>query len=206
MKHPTKLSSLRWISALAILALVLSACAPAATAVPSDTPAPTATEIPTALPAPTDTPAPTMAITAAPTIGVTLAATEAIPVTGATATAVPTAMAPTGPATVNVATDATLGKILVDGAGMTLYIFADDTPGVSTCTGNCLKVWPPLLTSGAPIAGTGVDPSKLATIPLSDGTSMVTYGNQPLYYYEKDTKPGDTTGNGVGGVWYILAP
>lgn len=115
-------------------------------------------------------------------------------------------MSPTGPATVNVASDATLGKFLVDEKGMTLYIFSDDTPGLSTCSGDCLKAWPPLLTNGAPIAGTGVDASKLAKITLANGTSMVTYDKQPLYYYFKDTGPGNTTGNGVDGSWYIIAP
>ena len=108
--------------------------------------------------------------------------------------------------TINVATDPTLGQILVDGKGMTLYIFTNDTPDQSNCSGNCLANWPPLLTQGNPTLGTGVDASLVGTATLADGTQIVTYDHQPLYYFIHDTNPGDTNGQGVGSVWYVINP
>ncbi len=108
--------------------------------------------------------------------------------------------------TLMVATDAKLGQILVDGKGMTLYAFTKDGPDQSTCAGSCLTNWPPLLTQGAPIVGTGADDSKIGTALLADGTKIVTYNHMPLYYFAKDTKAGDTNGQGVGSVWYAVNP
>jgi predicted lipoprotein with Yx(FWY)xxD motif len=108
--------------------------------------------------------------------------------------------------TINVAQDAKLGKILVDGKGMTLYLFTKDEPGKSNCVDACLTNWPPLVTQGKPNLGTGVDPAKVGTATLSDGRKIVTYNQLPLYYFAKDTKAGDTTGQGVNNVWFIVAP
>ncbi|MGE5124231.1 MAG: hypothetical protein ACM3H7_06900 [Acidobacteriaceae bacterium] len=108
--------------------------------------------------------------------------------------------------TLMVATDPKLGEFLVDGNGMTLYIFTKDSPDKSNCTGSCLTNWPPLLTQGSPKLGSGIDDSKIGTALLADGTHIVTYNHLPLYYYIKDSKPGDTSGQGVGGVWYVLSP
>lgn len=77
-----------------------------------------------------------------------------------------------GPATVNIADDPTLGKILVDGNGMTLYTYAKDTTGVSNCSGGCLQNWPPLLTNGTPVAGAGVDATQLGTINAPSSSTM----------------------------------
>jgi len=109
-------------------------------------------------------------------------------------------------AKVEVAQNAALGSFLVDAKGMTLYLFTKDTPGVSNCSGQCLVNWPPFLTEKAPLAGNGVDAAKLGTITLADGTKQVTYDNLPLYYYIKDVNPGDTTGQNVGEVWFVVAP
>jgi predicted lipoprotein with Yx(FWY)xxD motif len=106
--------------------------------------------------------------------------------------------------TITVATDSSLGEYLVDGKGMTLYIFTRDTADKSNCTGDCLVAWPPLLTQGNPILGPGTDDSKIGSTLLADGTRIVTYNHRPLYYYIKDTKPGDVTGQGVGSVWYVI--
>jgi len=108
--------------------------------------------------------------------------------------------------TLNVANDPKLGNILVDGKGMTLYLFKKDTEGVSNCSAGCLKAWPPFVTQGHPILGAGVDASHVGTATLADGRKIVTYEGMPLYYYVQDTKPGDTTGQGVGGVWYVVPP
>lgn len=107
------------------------------------------------------------------------------------------------PSTVSTAsTD--LGTILVDGRGMTLYLFTQDTQdsGKSTCEGPCLAAWPPLL--GEPQAGTGVDAALLGTLVRSDGSTQVTYNGWPLYFWAQDSAPGDTTGQGVNQVWWVL--
>ena len=102
-----------------------------------------------------------------------------------------------------------LGKILVDGAGRTLYLWEADTGKASTCDGACASAWPPLTTTGKPMAGPGVSASKLGTIERSDGTSEVTYNGHPLYRFSGDSAPGQTNGqgsNGFGAAWYVLAP
>ena len=120
-------------------------------------------------------------------------------------TAAPTTAPAAAAATVMLSHDAKLGDFLVDGKGMTLYIFTKDTPGVSNCSGGCLTAWPPLVASGDLVAGTGVT-GKLGFITRSDGTKQVTYNDMPLYYWASDVKPGDMTGQGVGGVWFLMSP
>src|SRR5215212_549012 len=110
-----------------------------------------------------------------------------------------------GTATVSLGQDDTLGSFLVDDKGMTLYLFTKDTPNTTVCYENCAVAWPPLLTTGDPVAGEGVDDSLLGTTNRTDGTVQVTYNGWPLYYYEKDKAPGDVTGQDVGGVWYVVS-
>jgi predicted lipoprotein with Yx(FWY)xxD motif len=112
------------------------------------------------------------------------------------------------PATVTVANTG-LGKILVDAKGRTLYLFAKDSGTKSTCSGECAAAWPPLRMSGKPTAGGGAKASLLGTVPRSDGPSQVTYAGHPLYGFQGDSKPGDTTGQGstgFGAPWYVLSP
>ena len=125
------------------------------------------------------------------------------------AAASPSPSAPATAATIKVATDPKLGKILVDGNGMTVYLFVHDTGTTSTCYTSCATFWPPVLTAGAPQAGTGAQASLLGTTARTDGTTEVTYAGHPLYYFANDKKPGDTTGqgvNGFGGLWWVLTP
>jgi predicted lipoprotein with Yx(FWY)xxD motif len=101
-----------------------------------------------------------------------------------------------------------LGEILVDGNGRTLYLFQADTGRASTCNGACASAWPPLTTTGQPIAGPGVSASKLGTTKRSDGTTGVTYNGHPLYRFVGDSAPGQTTGqgsDGFGAEWYVLS-
>ena len=120
-------------------------------------------------------------------------------------TAVPAAM-PASAASVMVAKNAALGSFLVDSKNMTLYLFTKDTPNTSNCYDKCAVAWPPLLTTGAPVGTDGVDASKLGTTKRKDGSMQVTYNGWPLYYFVKDTKAGDTVGQDVGQVWYVIAP
>lgn len=107
-------------------------------------------------------------------------------------------------ATVNVAQDASLGKILTDASGNTLYQSANDQTNVSNCNAGCSSIWLPLtLSSGTPTAGTGVT-GQLSVITRSDGTKQVTYNGKPLYRYSSDSAPGDTKGNGIASIWSVV--
>ena len=133
------------------------------------------------------------------------AATSAPTATALSASPTPAVVAAFAEPTINVADDPKLGKILVDGKGMTLYMYTVDAPNQSNCTGKCLQAWPPLLTQGSPTLGAGVDASLVGTATLADGTKIFTYNKMPLYYWVKDLKAGDTTGQGVGSVWYVVS-
>jgi predicted lipoprotein with Yx(FWY)xxD motif len=98
-----------------------------------------------------------------------------------------------------------LGDVLVDSRGMTLYLYMPDTSGASTCYDQCASFWLPLVVTAAPVAGQGLDASLVGTTTRTDGTAQVTYAGHPLYLFAKDAQPGDTTGQGVGGVWYALS-
>ena len=124
----------------------------------------------------------------------------------ASATPTVSAIQLSGPATVNVSQNATLGSFLVDSKGMTLYLYTTDTPNTSNCYGPCATAWPPLLTNGAPIAGSGVTGSLLGTTTRTDGTTQVTYNSWPLYYFQTDKVAGDTSGENVQGVWFVITP
>ncbi len=118
---------------------------------------------------------------------------------GKDAVASPAAAA--GP-TVNVASTS-LGDILVDGEGMTLYMFTADSAGKSACSGDCLANWPVLAGEGA-TPGTGLDAQDFASITRDDGSKQVTFYGMPLYLFAGDKAAGDVAGQGLGGKWYVL--
>jgi predicted lipoprotein with Yx(FWY)xxD motif len=126
---------------------------------------------------------------------------------GSTSTAQPTTSSGKA-ATVGLASEGGLGKILVDSQGHTLYLFEKDTGTKSTCTGACAEQWPQLRASGKPAVGSGLSASEVGTTPRSDGAAEVTYNGHPLYLYAGDSKPGDTNGQGLnvfGGGWFALS-
>ena len=97
-----------------------------------------------------------------------------------------------------------LGRVLVDSRGHTLYLLGKDKHGKSACTGMCTSFWPPLIATGKPRAAGGVRASLLGTTKRADGRLQVTYNHHPLYTFVKDTKKGQTNGEGVnafGGKW-----
>jgi predicted lipoprotein with Yx(FWY)xxD motif len=97
-----------------------------------------------------------------------------------------------------------LGCVLVDAHGKTLYLWAHDRGTKSTCNGDCAEYWPPLITHGKPIAAGGAQAALLGTSRRSDGRTQVTYAGHPLYYFVKDRKAGQTSGEGLtgfGGRW-----
>jgi predicted lipoprotein with Yx(FWY)xxD motif len=119
----------------------------------------------------------------------------------------PAALAPAGTTTVMLAST-NLGQILVDGTGRTLYLWEIDKTAVSNCYGACGNAWPAALTTGMPVAGTGVNQSLLGTSARNDGKLEVVYNGHPLYYFIADKKAGDITGQGInnfGGPWYVLS-
>jgi predicted lipoprotein with Yx(FWY)xxD motif len=100
------------------------------------------------------------------------------------------------------------GQYLAGADGKTVYRFTNDaTPGVSTCAGDCLSNWPPVTVPPGNTAGAGDGVGGVVgLIPASDGSLQVTYDGRPLYYFAGDTAEGDTDGQGVGGVWFVVAP
>ena len=99
------------------------------------------------------------------------------------------------------------GQIVVADKGLSVYYFTKDTKdsGTSACTGDCLVAWPPVTTTAATPTVEGVT-GKVGTIQTADGKMQITVNGMPIYYYAKDQAAGDITGQGVGGVWYLVAP
>ena len=115
---------------------------------------------------------------------------------GATTTAGETAAEGAGTA------DTDLGTILVDAEGFTLYVFTNDTGGESSCYDDCAATWPPV--PGDTAIGSDLDAGIFGTTARTDGTEQLTVNDQPLYRYAPDASPGDTTGQAVGGVWFVV--
>jgi len=108
---------------------------------------------------------------------------------------------------VNVSSSPELGKFLVGKDGLTLYSFTPDPLGESTCYDKCAEAWPPLLVDSADkvTAAEGI-PGVFGTTTRKDNTLQVTYNGVPLYYWFRDKKAGDTTGQRVGRVWWVVPP
>lgn len=119
------------------------------------------------------------------------------------------AIAAARPAATVTTAHTTLGQILVDGRGRSLYLFEKDTHGRSACSGACAAYWPPLLAKGKTAAIKGAKASLLGSIHRADGSRQVTYAGHPLYFFAGDTGRGQTNGEGLddfGAGWYVLAP
>ncbi|WP_447768217.1 COG4315 family predicted lipoprotein [Sphingobacterium faecium] len=101
--------------------------------------------------------------------------------------------------------DAKFGTILTDSNGKTLYFFSNDTKGSSSCTGNCLTVWP-IYYSGDISSDVKIDKSQLGEITRADGKKQSTYKGWPLYYYVGDSKSGEVQGDAVNKIWYVAKP
>ena len=100
-----------------------------------------------------------------------------------------------------------IGSYLTDEKGMTLYLFKKDSPGKSACgaANGCLEKWPVFHSTKIEPAE-GVDAASIGVITRDDGLKQTTYKGLPLYYFFKDKAAGDTLGQGVNNVWYIVAP
>lgn len=115
--------------------------------------------------------------------------------------------APPNNAVLNVA-DSGLGKIVVDDQGFTLYMYAHDSasPSKATCDGECALTWEPVSAHDGSVAVEGVNQAMVGEVTRSDGTKQMTLAGWPLYRYDPDQKPGDTTGQGQGGLWFAIGP
>jgi predicted lipoprotein with Yx(FWY)xxD motif len=102
-----------------------------------------------------------------------------------------------------------LGRIIVNANGRTLYLFEKDRNGKSACSGQCAAFWPPLITNGKPVARHGARASLIGRIKRADGRLQVTYNHLPLYMFAQDPKVGQTNGEGLdafGARWYTVSP
>jgi predicted lipoprotein with Yx(FWY)xxD motif len=100
-----------------------------------------------------------------------------------------------------------LGSVLTDARGHTVYLFEADKASKSACYGQCAATWPPLLTANTPTAGAGVKKALLTTTKRKDGKLQVVYAGHPLYFFSGDTKAGQVTGEGLvhfGGAWFAV--
>jgi predicted lipoprotein with Yx(FWY)xxD motif len=126
-----------------------------------------------------------------------------------TSSSSPSSSSASSPGSVAIGTRSTsIGTVLVDAQGHTLYWFAKDTPTTSNCTGSCATYWPPVL--GHPKAASGASlPKGFSTITRSGGQVQATYDGHPLYTYVSDTSAGMTSGNDLnasGGLWWAMTP
>src|SRR3954466_6005000 len=97
-----------------------------------------------------------------------------------------------------------LGQIVTDDKGMTLYAITLDTAGTSVCYDKCAAAWPAATTRGSVKAAAGLDASKFTTVDRTDGTKQVKFGQWPLYYFAGDKAPGDTKGQALNNVWWVV--
>ena len=142
--------------------------------------------------------------TAADTVAPDTAPADSTPAaTAAPDTASADTTVSTGTTTLQLA-DSTLGTILVDGDGNTLYLYGKDTPNAPACDTSCLGGWPALVSNGAATVGTGMDLEDVGTVTAADGSTQVTFYGHPLYSFAGDAAPGDVNGQGIGGVWYVI--
>lgn len=115
-----------------------------------------------------------------------------------------------GAAQLTIETHDEYGAFLTDAEGRALYMFKADSQGETTCYDACAEAWPPLTTRGEPVAADpNVQEDLIGTIERTDGTTQVTYDGWPLYYYVRDTGPGDVEGQdvmGFGAEWYLVSP
>jgi predicted lipoprotein with Yx(FWY)xxD motif len=115
---------------------------------------------------------------------------------------------PTSDDVLNVTQSSSLGQIVTNQDGFTLYVFSKDTiPGQSACYGACAVKWPPLtIQKGSQITVSGISQSLVGYITRTDGTEQVTLAGHPLYTFSGDNMPGQTNGQGVDGTWYAVTP
>jgi predicted lipoprotein with Yx(FWY)xxD motif len=173
----------RWVAAAALATLLLSGCGS-----DGETSSETAAEAasPAASPAPPQMTSP--------------------PTPAAEATSPPAVQA--APGTVIKTASSRFGDMLFDESGQAIYLFDKEKTPIPECYDECAVAWPPVLTQGPPVAGAGTQADKLGTSVRTDGTTQVTYGGHPLYYYAHEGKNEVKCHNvsGFGGLWLVVTP
>ncbi|GCC53069.1 hypothetical protein SanaruYs_33100 [Chryseotalea sanaruensis] len=111
----------------------------------------------------------------------------------------------TSPFGLQISNNETFGQIISDSKGMSLYFFANDAQGTSTCSGACAATWPPFLLQNTTLPE-GLLTADLGEITRADGAKQTTYKGWPLYYFNGDIAEGDVNGDGSGGTWFIAKP
>jgi predicted lipoprotein with Yx(FWY)xxD motif len=101
--------------------------------------------------------------------------------------------------------DSSLGKVLVDAKGLTLYGLTKDTNGTPTCVDACANAWPPLIVDSTSLPA-GLDAKVFSVVSRPDGSDQLKAGTWPLYRFAGDTAAGDTKGQGSAGVWFVVTP
>jgi predicted lipoprotein with Yx(FWY)xxD motif len=132
------------------------------------------------------------------------AATEA----AVTTTATTESAAPTAKGTTIQVSSSDYGQVLFNADDQAIYLFDKESGPTSECYGECAAAWPPVVTKGGPQAGDGTDASLLGTTKRNDGSTQVTYGGHPLYYYAHEG-PGQVLCQNVsefGGLWLVVDP
>lgn len=102
------------------------------------------------------------------------------------------------------ATDFGENTLLLDGAGMAVYVYAEDEPGTSNCDDECAEAWPPVIVEGEPVAVEGVDEEMLGTAERADGSLQLTYNEMPIYLFADDSNPGEFNGHGMDDAWFVV--
>ncbi|MCL4339331.1 hypothetical protein M1271_06600 [Patescibacteria group bacterium] len=124
-------------------------------------------------------------------------ATEVTPMQGSSSSDASTA---SGNKIIEMKPNQKLGTYITDSKGVTLYVFTNDKPGISNCTGGCLTKWPPFLQTDQ---NEKLETNLGVIKRVDDGKMQYTWKGMPLYYYVGDKNPGDTTGDGAGGIWFV---
>jgi predicted lipoprotein with Yx(FWY)xxD motif len=136
------------------------------------------------------------------------ASTTAAPATSAASATTAAAATTAEGASLAAADNATIGQeILVDSAGMTVYLFVPDGTATTSAVPDGLKAaWPAVVAEGEPVAGPGLDAALLTVAAQPDGAQQLAYNGHLLYTFANDAAPGDANGQGLGEVWYVLSP
>jgi len=189
-----------------VLALALAACAPAPDSPTVSSPIVNTANVPTvSVPITANTETAVVPPTTSDTTGTSTA--EAASTTGTSET--PSSEGPTTDTSVRISTSTNVNSrepFLVDQLGRALYLYTVDTQkDTSTCTDDCLTQWQPVIVTGVPQAGNGINASMLGTIPREDGSLQAAYNGWPLYNYSGDTGAGTTKGQGMDGVWFLVS-